>query len=123
MSGFISSFANISAKDLSEFAEPPILNKVGYIPVLGTISGACRIIMGLAKAIFAGLASIGIRIFAPGPQQAKWNHRFTNGLLDIGRGIIELVPFSGFFTKAHDADPMMTLCRVIDRIHDRANGW
>jgi len=76
-------------------AEPTPLDKLGYIPVVGTVSGVCRIVYGLAKAIFSAFAYIGSVIFASQMTQAKWEFRVHDGRLHFLRGIVELIPFIG----------------------------
>jgi hypothetical protein len=74
----------------------PILNKCGYRPVVGTVTGVARIVYGAVRAIFAGLIALGALMINGFDSSSKsWGQRCGDGLLHIGRGLVELTPFLG----------------------------
>ena len=69
---------------------PPIeqkFNILGYVPIIGTISGLCHIIYGIAKTAFAFYKSL------VSADKEIWKAEIQHGIKQIHRGLIELVPF------------------------------
>lgn len=69
------------------------LDSLGYIPVVGTVSGACRIICGIAQTVLAGIAAPA-KICIEATPGDYWIP-FADGLYQMARGAVELVPIIG----------------------------
>ena len=83
---------------------PNRLDQLGYIPLIGTVSGTCRIAYGVVKAAFSAIASV-FSILATGVPSDKWRSRRKDGLMHIGRGFVELLPIiGGILTKRYDKE-------------------
>lgn len=79
------------------------LDKLGYIPVVGTVSGTCRIAYGVVKAAFSAIAAVFILIVTG--SKKTFGYHFEDGLLHIGRGLVELFPFvGGYLTYKYDKE-------------------
>ena len=84
-----------------EASETSRLDKLGYIPFVGTVSGACRIAYGVVKAAFSAIAALYSIITTN--SKKSFGYHFEDGLLDVGRGLIELFPFvGGVITSIYD---------------------
>jgi hypothetical protein len=79
--------ASIAAAEVSR------LDKLGYIPVVGTVSGCCRMVYGVAKAVTSAASYVFSTIVTGSGK--RFGYHFTDGLLHVGRGFIELFPFVG----------------------------
>src|SRR6476659_144062 len=81
------------------------LNYVGHIPLLGTASGAVRLLIGIIQTLAAGiiyLISLAAYSKTSFKKKAIWEGRINastthlaHGLLNMGRALEEIVPFGG----------------------------
>lgn len=89
------------------------LNKVGYIPLVSSFSGGVRIYYGIIESICAVV--IGALKFIASLFRSDTNERYIleteaayslyyveHGLANIGRGIVESIPFVNLFCIAYD---------------------
>jgi hypothetical protein len=89
-------------------AEVSRLDKLGYIPFVGTVSGACRIAYGVVKAAISAVAAV-FSLIATGSKK-NFGYHFVEGLLHTGRGLVELFPFvGGAITYSYDTENISSI--------------
>lgn len=74
---------------LSHQIRTPV-NKLGYIPLVGTVVASCRILINIVK-----LATLAFLFLAKNDDKIQWDKAFKNSFSQIGRGIVELFPVVG----------------------------
>lgn len=80
-----------------------LLNILGAIPVVSTLSGAYRTLVGLAYLV----KSVAARIFFPNNQE-EYEEGIKIAAASIGRGVLEMIPIIGnIFVVNIDASRMM----------------
>lgn len=80
------------------------MDKLGYYPIVGSVTGPIRAIYGVAKAVFSAFLLIGSIIFTNNTH--NWDHSANDGLLHVGRGVVEFFSFigTGALLEAHDKE-------------------
>lgn len=90
-----------------EQVETRTLDPMGYIPILSTVTGAARGILGTAE-LMAGIFAVIIGMFGNQREQGEYfgfaKHCFTHGIANLARAGIEMIPFINMITLAYDGD-------------------
>lgn len=81
----------------AERKETSPMDKLGYIPAVGTVSGTIRVVYGIAKAIFSAIMAIGSIIFLNNKNNSatNWGAAALDGVEHALRGPIEILSFLG----------------------------
>lgn len=92
-----------------EHLETNLLNPLGHVPAISTVTGTLRGIIGVAQVAFSVLATVftlGFIHLAPEVSDAGYyvRHHFAHGAMNVARALIEIIPFVNLIMLAYDAD-------------------
>lgn len=97
--------------DSSEMLPITAADKLGKIPVIGTATGAIRVVWGVVKAAFSALAALGSLAFTNSTQ--RWSAELRDGCKHVGRGVVEMFSIlgTGYLLNEHDKDTLIIVRR------------
>jgi hypothetical protein len=82
-----------------------MLNHLGRVPVLSSVTAVMRAILGVSQIFFGSLTYGWASFFDNKDSKFYASHHFVHGLLNVARSIIEAIPFINLTLLAYDIDP------------------
>lgn len=86
-----------------EHLEQGTLNNI-RAPVASTVSGGVRAVIGVVQVVFGAIA--GLYGLMSGDSETRYygTHHFVHGVLNLGRALIEIIPFVNLLMTAYDSN-------------------